>query len=535
MNAIATISMLHESAAHNSATRVFRDQLVLEWTLERTHAARGLAGICVVCFDDQLEAITRAIDDQATAHSVGPRRSIATVDSITAARRWSDGWRGGLLNSTEFDLGFDGRMLEALAASHQADAVVLIDPAAGMIDPQLLTHLLSHAAAQVDIEFAFLPAAPGFGAMLIRTALLARLAGGNLTPGRLLSYQPDAPMRDPLGAASCAQVPLAVARTLGRFKLDSQSQIDRCARAWSGLNGQLIETSAERLIALAGAGEVGALPRDVVVELTTTRATVAIFSACRDPRVARAAMTLDTAQSIFEQMATRDDARITFAGVGDPMLHPHFDQIIVAAKSVGAAVHVETDLLPDDPASIDRLAASGIDVLSVHLPAMTPATYAAVMGVDALPAVIDNVKLFLTARARLGSATPILAPTFVKTKVNLAEMETWYDQWLRAVGTAVIAAPSSFGGAIEDVSVGDMSPPARVPCRRLADRMTILADGAVVSCEEDVLGRNVMGNIAERSIAEIWRGSLGRLRVLHADRQWHACALCKDCREWHRP
>jgi radical SAM protein with 4Fe4S-binding SPASM domain len=130
---------------------------------------------------------------------------------------------------------------------------------------------------------------------------------------------------------------------------------------------------------------------------------------------------------------------------------------------------------------------------------------------------------------------PIVAPTFVKTRANLGEMEAWYDAWLRAVGSAVIVGPSDYLGLIDDVSVGGMSPPARAPCRRIASRMTILSDGMIVSCDQDAAGRRAMGNVAADDIEETWRDSFGRLRTLHGDRRWNECELCRGCREWHRP
>src|SRR5690349_3176665 len=37
----------------------------------------------------------------------GARRGIALLDAVRAARRWSDGWRGGVMQTCEFDQGWD--------------------------------------------------------------------------------------------------------------------------------------------------------------------------------------------------------------------------------------------------------------------------------------------------------------------------------------------------------------------------------------------------------------------------------------------
>ncbi len=178
-----------------------------------------------------------------------------------------------------------------------------------------------------------------------------------------------------------------------------------------------------------------------------------------------------------------------------------------------------------------KLAASGVDVVSVHLPATTGRTYAAVMGTDAAAAVVDRLR-GLHAAAR---GTPLVVPTFTKCSANLAEMDAWYDYWARQVGHAVVVGPTTFNGRLADVGVADMAPPQRRPCHRLASRLTVLSDGRVVSCEQDVLGEQPMGRVGERPITDIWRDRFASLRSCHAAGRWDEQPLCGGCREWHRP
>jgi radical SAM protein with 4Fe4S-binding SPASM domain len=65
--------------------------------------------------------------------------------------------------------------------------------------------------------------------------------------------------------------------------------------------------------------------------------------------------------------------------------------------------------------------------------------------------------------------------------------------------------------------------------------MTVLCDGRVASCEQDALGRQVMGRVGEQSVEEIWRRSFGGLRTDHREGNWKKRPVCAGCREWHRP
>src|SRR5439155_16402383 len=122
-------------------------------------------------------------------------------------------------------------------------------------------------------------------------------------------------------------------------------------------------------------------------------------------------------------------------------------------------------------AVLDELVDASVDVISVFSPAITSATYEAVMGVNRIEESIDNVKRLLVRRQQLGRGVPLVVPTFVKCAANLAEMELWYDQWLKVLGAATILGPSDFAGQIPDVGVADMSPPKRRACARLNPRM----------------------------------------------------------------
>ena len=184
-----------------------------------------------------------------------------------------------------------------------------------------------------------------------------------------------------------------------------------------------------------------------------------------------------------------------------------------------------------DERSIDRLAKSGADVISVHLPAASAGTYRAIMQIDGFGDCLKNIQRLVERR----DATTLVVPTFTKLQANLAEMEPWYDHWLRVLGCAVIVGPSDFSGSIGDVSAARMEPPQRRACARIQSRMTILCDGRIVSCEQDFLGKQVLGQIGMDSIQSVWSGSLAKLRKDHGSGNWQTHAVCAACSDWHRP
>lgn len=536
MTVPAILSMLHEPAAGSSAARAFRGTPVLRWTLQRLSNATRVSSTTILCWDDQLNAVAPVAEEWGVrAIAKGERIPPPQVKAVAAAQRWADGWRGGLLATCRFDLGFYGPWHAEVATQLHSDAVVLIDPAAGLIDPGLIDALVTHAESHEKQEICFMPAAPGLSGVLLRSSLLSRLAAAKAHPGRLLHYFDDQLGKEPLATDACAPCPTPVARTTHRFTLDSDRQAARIAAATESLNGQLIASGAEELVRRVSNGRhVDPLPREIVLELNTTRSTRPIFWPGRSLAITRPDISLESANRLFDELASSDDVRLTLAGVGDPLLCERLFDVIDLARRAGVAIHLETDLLGIAPETIDRLATSPVDVVSFHLPALSPKTYAAVMGRDGYAGVLENVKRFFAARQARGSSLPIVVPIFTKCQTNLGEMEAWYDQWLRAVGSAVIRGPSDCAGQIPDVAMADMAPSGRRPCGRIQSRLTILSDGRIVSCEEDVAGLQVMGRLGEDAMADVWSKRFESLREDHRRGDWNQHSFCARCREWHR-
>lgn len=530
MNAIAVCSLLHEQPGEGSMVRRFRGDPVLRWTMRRLAMSQRISRVVVLAWDDQLEALR---DLDVTARACGPRLNMPGLAAVSAAQRWADGWRGGLLQTCWFDKGYIGVFVRDAIHEEQADGAVLIDPAAGLVDANIIDDLVA-AAEEGSREFYFTQAAPGLGAVLVGRRLAEQFAGTGTLLGKMVHYLPDAPCLDPITNEACVPVPLEISRVADRFTLDSDRQTDRLERATVPLNGTLISTQAAGVVRRVSLTPYRAtLPRDLTIELTTRRHSRPTYNIASHADITRCDMTADAMDRILHQIAGVDDMRVTLAGVGDPLLHPHAIEFIDGLSKV-ASVAIETDLIDTDADTLLNLAHTGIDVVAVHLPATSPAIYKRVMGVDRLANVLENIRLLLEARQNRVSGVPIVVPVFTKLLVNFDEMETWYDTWLRAIGSAVIVGPSSYAGRITGIEVADMTPPVRRACQRIRDRVVVLSDGRIVACEQDVFGDNPAGNLNKISLADAWAGPLKSLAEKHATLN-ELPTICRQCKEWHRP
>jgi hypothetical protein len=271
------------------------------------------------------------------------------------------------------------------------------------------------------------------------------------------------------------------------------------------------------------AGAAGETPEHVVLELNTERRSQGLLARTPHSPVERPPLTRALAERIFEPLGRAGDVVVTFAGAGDPLLHEDFDGLVRLAKAAGVrAVHLRTELNADR-ATLDRLLASGVDVVTVDLHADRAATYQAMMGVDAFGDVIINIQYVLEHRRHLTEtrgcnalALPWIVPRLRRCSTTYEDIDTFFDRWQHLLGTAVIEPPPPFeptAGFPADTLSAAVTP-ARVVARERRRRMTIHCDGAVPVSELDLHAARSVGTIASAPLIDLWPRLLAARREL---------------------
>ncbi len=500
----------------------------------------------IVCWTDQRPALESL---GLTAACTGERPvSDRVLNRFSVATHWDAGWRSALARSAWFDRGFaPARMLKVLS-DRKAERLLYVDAASPFLQSELITALLAHAESNPDEGFIFSPAMPGLSGVVMTRDFIAELvrrgeAGLPSHAGIALHYRPDAPAPDPLTAKACAPTSLWSTRTRLPFRVDSQG----AATWWENVLarhegiGELTALNAETAATLAESLATDR-PRlgEVHVEVVSGHPlTKAIFREARtdEPRF------MDVAHfaGIMKQMVRGE--RICLAGHGEPLCHPEFELLLQHAEAAGIRLAIRTDLAGVSAGAVGAACDSpAVEVLQIMLPASSRATYARVMGCDALQEVMGNVHV-ATVHRRHVEGELLVSPVFVKTRENMHEMEPWYDHWLSILGSATISGPSDRCGGIRDTAVADMAPPSRLPCRRLRDSLFVTVEGRTTPCAEPMtwpleLIEPAPSSLGEVSVRDAF-DSLTPLRSLHVlvSRSSGSVGLpapCSSCRQWFR-
>ncbi|MCA9255243.1 MAG: radical SAM protein [Phycisphaerales bacterium] len=540
MNIIAAVNVDLDESPMGRASRLrepLENRPVLRRTIERALRVEGASGVHVLTPPSQVEevrAILEGLDVRIETHNAPAPPYQALV---RAGRFWGlDGWRGGVGSLCVFDEDFNAPLLQGLIAKTRADAVLSIPAAAPLLDAELLSAMIAHFRASIDLaRMTIMQAPPGLNAIIIARDIVEQLIGVGMPPGAMLVYQPEAPAPDLTGREACFRPDAAIVRASGRLLYDTSRSVDRVRRIMAAGGDDWNAATICRWLSDVDQQHVAQTPDEIEIELTTEDQFGAgdLFNPRGDTVPARGPMKLTAIDRIAESIAGVDDARIVLAGFGEPTLHPEFPGICRRLREAGAgAICVRTNGVAPTGAAEAALFDTPVDVVEVTVDAVTAESYQRVHGLSAYDKVIASLDRWTKLRMERASVRPLLVPSFVKAHEKLLELEPFVDTWQGKLGAYSVRGASHFAGQRPDRAVTSMSPPRRDACRRLFSRILVLADGTVTTCDQDFAAKQAIGSILDQSFETLWRGeALAAIRGNELNR----CALCPKCDEWHRP
>ncbi|MGD8452987.1 MAG: radical SAM protein [Phycisphaerae bacterium] len=518
---------------------------ILRRTLERLRQVSGLDARCLLVRPrDQAAAeralrsweLTGAIELLPLDRGVRPRQGL-----LRSARKWLlDGWRGSPLGTTWFDEYLDLVGVAQVLDHYECHAVLALEGHMPLLDVELCGAMVGQTSDfEGEAKMMFTQAPPGLAGVILHRDLTRELLEQDIPLGLLLTYRPEIPRGDPINQPICTHVADEVAHTAMRLTGDTRRSRELLAAAIAELGEPLDAAGVCRwLRQQSPEAACGPLPVEVELELTTDDPLPETTLRPRGSRVPRRHLQdLEAVSRLAAELAAYDDRCVVLGGHGDPLAHPDFHEVCRRLRDGGVTgLAVVTPLVALSDAHLAALAEAKVDMLQVRLDADSPETYRAVHGADHFGQVTDNVARVERMRQEQHSPQPTVACSLTRCAATLAEIERFYDRWIRATGWAVIEGYNEYCGELPADTLLPTEPPVRGPCRRLGRRLMLLADGSAVVCGQDLRGESRVGNWFSEPLSEIWAGAnLGAIRRHHSELDLRDLPLCGRCREWYRP
>ncbi len=265
-------------------------------------------------------------------------------------------------------------------------------------------------------------------------------------------------------------------------------------------------------------------------------------AAGRGPLDRRDLMPLEPFVELLDRIVSfSGDAVIDLSPWGEPSLHPDIASLAAAVlERPELSLVIETSGLSWSPAALDALSIAAERARQARrdtgLSRSTP-PLSWIVSLDA-----DDPSLYERLRGpgreeAQGFAAELIrrfpGVTYVqtlRTRIAEDELETFYRGWKAKGAQVIVQKHDSFCGRMEDLKVADLSPITRHSCWHLMRDMTVLIDGTVPLCREDLDGEYGLGNVFSDSLETIWNRAADSYAA-HVAKDYPA--LCRNCDEYY--
>lgn len=116
--------------------------------------------------------------------------------------------------------------------------------------------------------------------------------------------------------------------------------------------------------------------------------------------------------------------------INEPLIRKDLPEFVSAAKAAGVLdIYLSTNAMLLDKAMARRLIEAGLSRIQISIDATTAATYERVRPGGNLAKVVANTLRLLELRKEMGSVTPLVRVSFVKTEINEGELDDFVEYW----------------------------------------------------------------------------------------------------------
>jgi len=217
---------------------------------------------------------------------------------------------------------------------------------------------------------------------------------------------------------------------------------------------------------------------------------------------------------------------------GEPTLHPQHHEFIQYAVNKGVKVEMHTNGTTLTKQKSINIVRSGLNVLSFSLDVFDPQKYELSRIGGNFEKTLSNIKTFLEIKKETGTSVYTIVQLIQFPEESLKEKiveKNNISQFFNSLplDEIKIIKMHNFGGKISATNFDQSN---QHPCGDIYHAMNIKWDGNVVPCCLDLLDEQVMGNINNNELLEIWNNTqYERLRDTLNRGLAKTIPLCSNC------
>ena len=213
--------------------------------------------------------------------------------------------------------------------------------------------------------------------------------------------------------------------------------------------------------------------------------------------------------------------------LGEPLLHPDVSKQIRYAKDAGVldvTFNTNASLLTEEKSY--EILEAGLDAIFFSIDSSDPDTFNKIrIGTD-YDKVVTNIHKFLEIKEKGGYDNVQTRISMTVMSQDVVDLDNFKELWIDHVDAIGFGL---YYDVIED-GVTDVQYNANFQCAQLFQRVFVMWDGEVTPCCMDDNRYNVMGNVNNESLHDIWHGEVAsRFRERHLCGSYGDIEICSKC------
>ena len=215
--------------------------------------------------------------------------------------------------------------------------------------------------------------------------------------------------------------------------------------------------------------------------------------------------------------------------LGESLLHPQVVEFVRAAREAGLRTEMSVNPALLTPALGQGLLEAGLSRLVVSLDGMDEETLRDLRGPAArFSKAVNHLETLLDKVAQM-KTPPRIVIQMLDLQRNQHQHDAFLERWNRRGLPTVTAYIKDLDGVDPDLGAPSSRPLVHL-CTYPWKSVVVLWDGRVVPCCRDADAQAVLGDLSQKSLAEIWRGrEVASLRHHHRRSTIPEDHLCHDC------
>lgn len=228
--------------------------------------------------------------------------------------------------------------------------------------------------------------------------------------------------------------------------------------------------------------------------------------------------------------------RVSLYRDGEPLIDRKLPGRVATLKDGGiqnVAISTNVSLLNEERSR--ALLEAGLDIVIMSIDSLQKDVFEQIRVRLNFEQVLENALRFIELRNQIRPETTVWV-RMIRQQSNFGEWPDYQRYWssrLSAHDRVYYHHIFNWGGQLKGFqSIAPSYEPA-LPCVALWSLLVVFCNGDVPLCNVDYNNKYPLGNVATRSIAELWRSKLANeRRELHLSGQKGCINLCADCNVW---